>query len=187
LSSFDTCKNGSNWAIFDKWFDFHLSESTIYLFVCLFNSYIVSLFRENMRRVIYNDVSCHLCTIKAKEWWSSKFQIVEDDFFDWFSFHIVKDDLIQIVICNRFTFVLMFRFSFAFALSRSYHRMICADFKTTKSFVKRSQNDQVFSDRTFWILFHVWSFYFVFNPCTRKRHSAVIESIIKSVMMIDDD
>jgi hypothetical protein len=52
--------------------------------------------------------------------------------------------LIQVVICNRFTFVLMFRFWFAFALSHSYHRMICADFKTINSFVKWSQNDQVF-------------------------------------------
>jgi hypothetical protein len=81
----------------------------------------------------------------------------------------------------------MFRFWFAFALSRSCYRMICADFKTIKFFVKWLQNDQVFSDRTFWILFHVWSFYFVLNSCTRKRHSAVIEDIIKDVMMIDDD
>jgi hypothetical protein len=101
------------------------------LFVCLFNSYIVPLSRENMRRIIYSDVSCHLCTIKARRWWSSKFQIVEDDFSDWLSFHIVEDDLIQIVICNRFTFVLMSRFWFAFALSRSYH--LC-----------KLQNDQVF-------------------------------------------
>jgi hypothetical protein len=66
-------------------------------------------------------------------------------------------------------------------------RTICADFKTIKSFVKWSQNDQVHSDRTFWILSHVWSFYFVFNSCTRKRHSTVIEDIIRDVMMIDDD
>jgi hypothetical protein len=84
-----------------------------------------------MRGIIYSDVSCHLCTIKARTWWSSKFQIVEDDFSDWSSSHIVDDDLIQVVICDRFTFVLMFRFWFAFALSRSYH--LC-----------RLQNDQVF-------------------------------------------
>jgi hypothetical protein len=30
-------------------------------------------------------------------------------------------------------------------------------------------------------------FYSVFNSCTRKRHSAVIEDIIRDVMMIDDD
>jgi hypothetical protein len=65
--------------------------------------------------------------------------------------------------------------------------MICADFKTIKSFVKWSQNDQILSDRIFWILSHVWSFYFVLNSCTRKRHSTVIENIIKNVMMIDDD
>jgi hypothetical protein len=99
---------------------------------------------------------------------------------------------------DRFTFVLLFRFWFAFALSRPYHRMICAGFKTTKSFcqmiskrsslfVKWSQNDQVFSDRTFWILSHVWGFYSALNSCTRKRHSAVIEDIIRDVMMIDDD
>ncbi len=61
----------------------------------------------------------------------------------------------------------------------SWWWMICADFKTIKSFVKWSQNDHVFSDRTFWDFFHVWSFYFVLNPCTRKWHSAVIESTIR--------
>jgi hypothetical protein len=65
--------------------------------------------------------------------------------------------------------------------------LLSNDLKTIKSFVKWSQNDQVFSDRTFWILSHVWSFYFVFNSCTRKRHSAAIEDIIRNVMMIDDD
>ncbi len=37
------------------------------LFVYLFNSYIVSLSRENMRRIIYSDFSCHLYTIKKQE------------------------------------------------------------------------------------------------------------------------
>ncbi len=65
--------------------------------------------------------------------------------------------------------------------------LLSNDLKTIKSFIKWSQNDQVFSDRTFWILSHVWSFYSVLNSCTRKRHSAVIEDIIRNVMMIDDD
>jgi hypothetical protein len=162
------------------------------LFVCLFNSYIVSFFRENMRRVIYSDFSCHLYTIKKQE---------DDDRLNFKSSKtIFLINLSQIakaiisfnvVIYNRLTFVLLFRFWFAFALSRSYHRMICADFKTIKSFVKWSQNDQVLSDRTFWILSHVWSFYSVFNPCTRKWHSAVIESIIRetwwwSIKMINE-
>ncbi len=106
-------------------------RTIVCLFVCLFNSYTVPPSRESMREIIYSDVPCHLCTIQARRWWSSKFQIAEDDFSDWPSSHIVEDDLIQIVICNRFTFVLMFRFWFAFALSRSYH--LC-----------RLQNDQVF-------------------------------------------
>jgi hypothetical protein len=65
----------------------------------------------------------------------------------------------------------LFRLWFVFALSRSYHRMICADFRTIKSFfrkiskwsslfVKWSQNDHVFSDRTFWIFSHFWNFLF---------------------------
>jgi hypothetical protein len=100
----------------------------------------------------------------------------------------------------------LFRFWFVFALSRSYHWMICADFKTIKSFcrkiskwsclfVKWSQNDHVFSNRTFWIFSHFWSSYFVLNSCERKWHSAVIESTIRKtwwwwsrrVMMINEN
>jgi hypothetical protein len=37
------------------------------LFVCLFNSYTVPPFREDMRRVIYSGFACHLYTIKKQE------------------------------------------------------------------------------------------------------------------------
>jgi hypothetical protein len=88
-----------------------------------------------------------------------------------------------------------FRFWFVFALSRSYHRMTRADFKTIESFCRKiskwsslfvewSSNDHVLSDSTFWILSYCWDFYFVLNSCTRKWHSAIIESIIRDVMMI---
>jgi hypothetical protein len=69
---------------------------------------------------------------KARKWWSSQLQIVEDDFSDQSLSQIAKAIIsFKIVIRDRFTFVLMFRFWFAFALSRSYH--LC-----------RLQNDQVF-------------------------------------------
>ncbi len=96
-------------------------------------------------------------------------RIVEDDFSD--------QKFLSFVIVSYSSW--SSRFWFAFALSRSYHQMICANFKTIKSFVKWSQNDHVLLNRTFWIFFHVWSFYFVLNSCTRKWHSAMIENIIK--------
>jgi hypothetical protein len=96
-------------------------------------------------------------------------QIVEDDFFN--------QKFLSFVIVSHSSW--SFCFWFAFALSRSYHLMICADFKTIKSFIKWFQNDHVLSDRIFWIFSHVWSFYFVLNLCTRKWHSAVIDSIIR--------
>ncbi len=59
--------------------------------------------------------------------------------------------------------------------------------KWLNSFVKCSLNDHIFSNRTFWIFLLDWGFYFVLNPCTRKRHSTMIESIIKNVMIIDEN
>jgi hypothetical protein len=156
------------------------------LFVCLFNSYTVPFSREDMRRVIYSDFSCHLYTIKKQE---------NDDRLYFKSSKTIS--LINSCLKSRkrlfhskLSFVIVSHSSWCFVSdlhSLCRVRIICADFKTIKSFVKWSQNDQVFSDRTFWILFHVWSFYFVLNSCTRKRHSAVIEDIIKDVLMIDEN
>ncbi len=143
------------------------------LFVCLFNSYIVSLFRENMRRIIYNDVSCHLCTIKARKWWSFNFkssqtislthslQIVEGDFSDQKIF----------VVRNRFTFVLIVSF------------LICVRFVVfvSSNSLCRLQNDQVFLSNdlktimSFQIeLFDFFLTFEVFISCsTRARESDI--------------
>ncbi len=51
-NSFEFFKSDENWA---------------QLFVYLFNLYIVSLFREDMRKIIYNDFSHHLYTMKTQK------------------------------------------------------------------------------------------------------------------------
>jgi hypothetical protein len=145
------------------------NNTAFWFFFFFYNSYTVPFSREDMRGIIYSDVPCHLCTIQARKWWSFKTSNRRRRFF-WS----------EIFVCVIFSHSSWSsRLWLAFALSRSYHRMICADFKTIKSFLKWSQNDHVFSDRTFWVFFHVWSFYFMLNSCMRNWHSTVIESIIR--------
>jgi hypothetical protein len=157
------------------------------LFVCLFNSYIVSFFRESMRKIIYSDFSHHLYTIKARKWWSFEFS-------KWWSFKTSNRRRRFFWLTahwNRLTFVLIVSFFDVDVLSRSNYRMrwvFCQMFsKRLSLFIEWSRNDQVLSNRTFWNFFSDWDFYFVLISCTRKRHSAMIEDIIENVIMIDEN
>lgn len=47
-----------------------------------------------------------------------------------------------------------------------------------------SQNDQVFSNRTFVISHTTEKFYFITNPCTRNRDSVIAENSIEKLMMV---
>jgi hypothetical protein len=160
------------------------------LFVCLFNSYIVPLSRESMRGVIYSDFSCHLYTIRKQE---------NDDRLN---FKSPKAIFFLINLClksrkrlfhSKLSFVIVSHSSCCLvsdlhSLCRvriiewpvqtsKRSSLLSNDLKTIKSF-----QIELFE---FYLTF--WSFYSVLNPCTRKRHSTVIEDIIRNVVMIDDD
>jgi hypothetical protein len=141
-----------------------------------------------MRGVIYSGFSCHLYTIKKQE---------NDDRLNFKSSKTIF--LIHLCLKSRKR---LFHSKLSLIVSHSsccfvsdLHslcrvRIIEWSVQTSKRSSLLSNNLKTikFSQiELFWILSHVWSFYSVLNPCTRKRHSAVIEDIIRDVMMIDAD
>jgi hypothetical protein len=105
------------------------------LFVCLFNSYTVPLFRENMRGVIYSGFSCHLYTIKEQE----------DD--DRLNFKSSKTISLKLLVSNResdYFIQSCHLWSFHIRLVVSF--LICIRFVAfvSSNDLCRSQNDQVF-------------------------------------------
>jgi hypothetical protein len=72
---------------------------------------------------------------------------------------------IKVDICNRFTFALFDRFVFDLhSLCRV--RIVEWSVQTSKRlslFVKWSQNDHVFSNRTFWIFLYSWDFFILYH------------------------
>jgi hypothetical protein len=59
--------------------------------------------------------------------------------------------------------------------------------KTIKSFCRMISKRSNSLKSNFWNFSSDWDFYFVLISCTRKRHSAMIESTIENVMMIDEN
>jgi hypothetical protein len=70
--------------------------------------------------------------IAADDFLTHSLQIVEGDFSDQKIFAVCD----RFICLDRLTFALIVSSLICVALSCSYHRMICAGFKTIKSFVK---------------------------------------------------
>jgi hypothetical protein len=142
-----------------------------------------------MRGIIYSDFSCHLYTIKKQE---------NDDRLNFKSSKTIS--LINSCLKSRtrlfhskLSFVIVSHSSCCFVSdlhSLGRVRIIEWSVQTSKrsSFLSNDLKTIEFFQIEifeFYLTFEV--FYFVFNSCTRKRQSVVIENIIKNVMMIDDD